>query len=124
MSNYIGLLGILLFIVIAFMLSEKKKAVSTRIIAGGVFLQLAMALFVLKSDLGKHLVDQARVSIQAILSLSDKGAEFVFGTKFVEHQFAFSVLPTIIFVSSLSYVLFYFGILQRVVGFLAIIIGP
>ena len=61
----------------------------------------------------------ANDGISAVISLSDAGAEFVFGKQFTEHFFAFKVLPTIIFVSSLSYVMFYLGVLQKIVEALA-----
>jgi len=57
--------------------------------------------------------------VTRIVGFSDAGAEFVFGSGFKEHFFAFSVLPTVIFLSSLMAVLFYLGILQKVVEFMA-----
>lgn len=104
---------------IAFLISNNKKKINYRVILGGLLLQFVLAVFLLKTAIGYRIFKAAQVFITTILSLSDKGAAFVFGESFQEHLFAFSVLPTIIFVSSISFVLFHLGILQKVVEIIA-----
>lgn len=65
------------------------------------------------------IFEYAKDGVTTIINLSDKGAVFLFGDNFADHFFAFKVLPTIIFVSSLSYLLFYFGVMQKVVSGIA-----
>lgn len=119
MERLISLVGLFAMMFIAWCVSNNRKKVPYRVIAGGLLLQFGLALFILKTPIGAQVFDGARKAISSVVSLSDQGAQFLFGDGFREHFFAFSVLPTIIFMSSLSYLLFYFGILQRVVEFLA-----
>ncbi len=104
---------------IAWLFSENKKQMNWRIIVVGLGLQFILALLILKTSAGHMAFDYAKNAVNAIIDLSDQGASVVFGEGFREHYFAFKVLPTIIFVSSLSYLLFYWGILQKVVEALA-----
>ncbi len=119
MERVISALGLFLMMAIAWSISENRKKVPVRAVVGGLLLQLALAIFILKTPWGMAIFDAARIAIQKVVSLSDQGAKFVFGDNFSEHFFAFSVLPTIIFVSALSSVLFYFGVLQKIVEFMA-----
>jgi CNT family concentrative nucleoside transporter len=68
---------------------------------------------------GRKMFEAARLVVAQVLDFSNTGAEFVFGSSFRDHFVAFSVLPTIIFVSSLTAILFHVGILQQVVKFMA-----
>jgi CNT family concentrative nucleoside transporter len=104
---------------IAWLFSTDRRRFDVRVVLGGLALQMALALFILKTDVGQTIFDWARDTVTVIINMSDAGAEFLFGEDFRKHFFAFKVLPTIIFASSLSYILFYLGILQRFVGALA-----
>ena len=108
---------------IAWALSNNRRKMDWRLIGGGILLQFVFALLILKTVPGKEFFLWAKDAVNAIVGLSDEGAKFVFGEAFADHFFAFKVLPTIIFVSSLSYLLFYFGILQKVVEWMAIIMN-
>lgn len=119
MERLISLVGLVTMVLIAWLLSNNRKKINYRTVVGGLALQFLLALFILKTDIGIAIFDAARDAIQGVISLSNTGAEFVFGKEFREHFFAFSVLPTIIFMSSLSYILFYWRVLPRVVEFLA-----
>lgn len=88
-------------------------------IIGGLFLQFSLALFILNTNIGSKIFQWAQKAVTSVISLSDQGAEFIFGAHFQDHFFAFKVLPTIIFISSLSYVLFYLGWIQKLVQALA-----
>lgn len=116
-----SLLGILVFIFIAWLLSENKKTVPWRVIVWGLGLQIVFALFILKTSVGFQLFKALQDSVLIVLNFSDEGAKFLFGENFADHFFAFKVLPTIIFTSCLSYLMFYLGILQKIVEALALV---
>lgn len=89
--------------------------VAAPLIVGGMALGYGLDSYHMSFD----FFGMTRDIVAAILGFSDQGAKFIFGDGFQEHFFAFSVLPTIIFVSSLTAVLFHLGVLQAVVRFLA-----
>ena len=119
MQRLISLFGLIAMLAMAFAFSSHRKKISPRTVAGGLAIQFILALFMLKTTVGSKIFDAAQSGVLAILALSDKGAEFVFGESFRQHFFAFSVLPTIIFVASITAVLFYFGIMQCIVEIIA-----
>jgi CNT family concentrative nucleoside transporter len=119
MERLISLLGLSVFILIAWLLSAERKKMNFRLIVSGLFLQFILAILILWTEPGQLFFVYARNFITKIVGFSDSGSEFVFGAGFKEHSFAFSVLPTIIFVSSLMSVLFYLGILQKLVEYMA-----
>jgi len=98
---------------------------NVRLILSGLALQFILAVLILRTSLGQSIFSYARIFVTEVIGFSNAGAKFVFGEKLVFGSestlpvFAFSVLPTIIFVSSLMAVLFHFGILQKVVEFMA-----
>ncbi|NRA44989.1 MAG: NupC/NupG family nucleoside CNT transporter [Oligoflexales bacterium] len=112
-------LGLFVMLGLAWLLSNNKRKIDFRVILGGLSLQFILAASILKSSLGQMIFEYAKDGVTTIINLSDKGAVFLFGDNFADHFFAFKVLPTIIFVSSLSYLLFYFGVMQKVVSGIA-----
>ncbi len=114
-----GVLGLVAILAIAWMLSENRRRINLRLVASGVALQFVLALLLLRTAPGQHFFLLAQDFFTRLLSFSDTGAAFVFGEGFREHFFAFSVLPTLIFVSAATAVLFHLGILQWVVRLMA-----
>lgn len=112
-------LGLILMMLLAWLISSDRRRMDFRLILSGVALQIVFALFIMKTTVGLKMFEMARTVISKLIGFSDEGAQFVFGDLFREHFFAFSVLPTIIFVSSLMAVLFRLGIMQHVVSFMA-----
>lgn len=138
-----GLMGLMLIFVLAFALSSNRRAISWRLVIIGTAAQFILAIVVLKTNLGRMIFDGANNVVIKILSFSNEGARFVFGNLVglnvpvgipqggaPEHMaslamngayantgafFAFSILPTVIFFSALTAILYYFGILQLVV---------
>lgn len=115
-----GLLGISAFILLAFLFSSNRRAVPWRLVGTGMILQIAFGLLVLRVDAVRVAVDAVGQFFVKILDFNTAGAEFLFGSLITNKQtfgflFAFNVLPTIIFFSALTSLLFYLGILQRVV---------
>jgi len=119
MLRLMSFIGLISMMVIAWLISNNRKKMDWRVIGGGLFLQFLLALFILKTSMGMFLFEKAKTAVDALISMSDEGAKFVFGANFTEHFFAFKVLPTIIFVSSLTYMLFYWGVIQKVVNWMA-----
>jgi len=115
MERLISFAGLFVMIGIAYGLSTDKKSVKWKLVGTGVGLQLLFGVLILKTGPGRSVFDFARRVFANIMSYSDDGARFMFGDKFQDHFFAFSVLPTIIFVSSIMAVLFHLGIIQKVV---------
>jgi len=119
MEHIISLFGLLVMMFLAWLLSVDRKRMNIRLILSGIALQFILAVLILWTSPGRLIFSYARIFVTRIVGFSDAGAEFVFGPGFKEHFFAFSVLPTVIFISSLMAVLFYLGILQKVVEFMA-----
>lgn len=119
MARFISFIGLLFVMALAWLLSNQRKKLNARLILSGVGLQFLFAVIILWTTPGQVIFEMSRVVVAKLLSFSDDGAKFVFGENFRDHFFAFSVLPTIIFVSSMTAVLFHLGIMQRVVKVIA-----
>ncbi|HEX2208956.1 MAG TPA: NupC/NupG family nucleoside CNT transporter [Longimicrobium sp.] len=135
----VSLLGLLVFIAIAWVLSVNKRAIAWRPVLWGVGLQLIFALLILKTEPGRRVFDGLNRLFTHLLNYTNEGARFLFGNLTSKNvpvgtgdgpfspvvstgawaeagaNFAFSVLPTIIFFSSLMTLLYYFGFMQAVV---------
>lgn len=115
----IGFFGVFVLLGIAWLASKNKKAINYKTVAAGLLLQITFAIIVLKLPIGRYFFATMNDVIVKLLSFSDKGAEFVFGSLVSNPAmgfiFAVRVLPTIIFVSALMSVLYYLGIMQKVV---------
>lgn len=121
MERLISLSGLVVIIFLAWLLSNRKSKPNLKLILSGVALQFIFGLLILKTTPGHYFFSAANEFVTKVISFSDAGAAMVFGEGFQEHFFAFSVLPTIIFVSAFFSVMFYFGIIQKIVEFFAII---
>ena len=123
-----GIFGIALILGIGIALSRNRRAISGRVVAWGVGLQLAFAIFVLRVPLGHELFNRLGDAVKTILGFSYVGSEFVFGEIGKQHSslgviFAFQVLPAIIFVSALFAILYYLGVMQVVVKAFAVLMN-
>lgn len=111
-----GILGILVILGIAFLLSTNKKAINLRTVAGALILQIIFGFIVLKWETGKEIFNWITNLVQSIIDTSNEGIQFLFGGVLagegVAFVFAFQVLTVIIFFSSLISVLFYLGVMQ------------
>lgn len=119
MERFISVIGLLVMMLIAWLISADKKKMNWRLIVSGVGLQIVFGLLILKTTPGEMFFEGTRAFVAAVIGFSDAGAAFLFGDGFREHFFAFSVLPTIIFVSSIMAVLFHLGIVQQIVKWMA-----
>jgi CNT family concentrative nucleoside transporter len=119
MERVVNFVGLLVMMVLAWGLSVERKRQNARLILSGIAFQFILAVVILWTQPGQWIFSATQVVVTKVVGFSDAGVEFVFGAGFKEHFFAFSMLPTIIFVSSLMAVLFHLGILQKVVEFMA-----
>jgi len=115
-----GILGLAAFIAIAALFSSNRRAIPWRLVLVGTLLQFIFGVLVLRVDAVRVGVDAVGTFFIRILDFNEAGARFLFGNLLDASQswgfiFAFKVLPTIIFFSALTSLLFYLGILQRVV---------
>jgi CNT family concentrative nucleoside transporter len=116
-----GALGVIILLGLCYLFSTNRKAISWRIVIFGLLFQLILALAVLKVPTIQYIIEFiARVFIK-ILDSSNAGSEFLFRSLITNKvevgmiNFAFQILPTIVFFSALTSVLFYYGIIQKVV---------
>ena len=116
MERLISLLGLVVMVALAFAMSADRRKVNLRLVGTGVGLQFLLALLVLKTSPGQAVFGHMGAFFTALLNYVDAGSGFVFGEAFGEHFFAFKVLPTIIFFSALTGLLYHLGVLQVVVA--------
>ncbi len=119
MDRWVSVLGLFAMLGIAWALSNNRKAIRWRPVVVGTLLQLVFAVIILRTEVGHVVFDTLGRWINHFLDFTDAGASFVFGDQFKNFYFAFKVLPTIIFFSSFITILYYFGILQWIVGIFA-----
>ncbi|MBB4825468.1 nucleoside transporter [Sporosarcina luteola] len=124
MNILLGLLGCLVILAIAFLLSENKKRINYRVVGIGVVLQILFGYIVLKSAWGRMALEKISAGVRNIIHYGNEGLTFVFGgladasqpTGFI---FGVRVAAMAIFVTALISVLYHFGIMQlfvRVIG--------
>lgn len=118
-----GLFGVGVFLLIAWKFSSNRKRISWKLVAGGLGMQLLLALSVLLLRPVQVFFEYAGKLFVAVLDFSRTGAQFLFGSLLDVNKFgpifAFQVLPTIIFFSALTSLFFYLGIIQKIVRGLA-----
>lgn len=118
-SLWRGVLGMISLLVIAFLFSSNRKAIHWKTVGVGLFFQLVIAIGVLRVEFIKNGFENVGQIFVNILDYTKAGSEFLFGGMLDVNSFGFifalQVLPTIIFFSALTSVLFYLGIIQVVV---------
>lgn len=129
----VSLLGLVVMIFLAWLLSSNRRLVPWRVIFGGLALQFAFAVIILHTWPGRVFFDGVGYFFNNVLSFVEAGSGFMFGVNarpsdpplppsiLLLRTFAFGVLPTVIFFSSLMSVLYYLGIVQWIVRLAAII---
>ena len=128
MEQFTGVIGVLVLLGVAYLLSNNRKMIDTNIIIWGLGLQISFAFIILKTPLGEYIFTYLNNIIVKIISFADAGSDFLF-TSFIPAvgyhvaliNFAFRALPVIIFFSSLIAVTYYFGIIQFIIKKIAFI---
>ena len=114
-----GLLGVSAILVIAYLLSNNKKNIDWKTIGIGVLSQLIIAIGVIKVDAVAIFFEKIGEVFLAIVVFTNAGSKILFGELADSEKygaiFAFQILPVIIFFSALTSVLYYYGIIQKVV---------
>jgi concentrative nucleoside transporter, CNT family len=140
MERFTGLLGIILILGIAYLMSNNKKAINFRTVGVGLALQFALGVFILRTSIGKTVFYTIGQWVTKIINFSDEGAKFVFGPLaqnalvakafgFLKPDgslntgagfiFFFKIIPTIIFVAVLVNIFYHLGIIQVIIRWLA-----
>ena len=129
MEKIISFFGIFAILGLAYILSNNKNKINKKLIGGGILLQIFFAILILKVPGGKFVFNSIDVFIKKILDFSIEGSEFLFGNLANDSmyfpadgswpgfgfQFAFLVLPTVIFFSSIMSVLYHIGVMQKLI---------
>ncbi|MGI9271814.1 MAG: NupC/NupG family nucleoside CNT transporter [Woeseiaceae bacterium] len=119
MGNYIGILGVVVILGIAYAFSGNRKAINLRVVGAALALQAAIAAFVLYFDAGRAAIDGLSRGVLAIISYSKAGIDMVFGPlgdiDIVGFSFAINVLPIIIFFAALMSVMYHLRIMEWIV---------
>jgi CNT family concentrative nucleoside transporter len=131
MDRFTGVIGIILILGIAYLLSNNKKQINYRLVGTGLLLQALLAVFILKVPLGQAIFGKLGNAVSKLLEFSDRGADFVFGILVNKEKlesifglgssfiFMFKIMPTIIFVSVLVSIAYHIGLMQRIVAVVA-----
>ncbi|MFL6389438.1 MAG: NupC/NupG family nucleoside CNT transporter [Terriglobales bacterium] len=133
MSRYAGLLGITVFLSIAYLFSTNRRAIRLKTVLWGLGLQFLFAWIVIRFTWGQRTLQTAGTAVNKLLAYAFKGSTFVFGNlgypadpnahlPFLDPGssqlgfiFAFQVLPTIIFVSAFFALLYHLGVMQIII---------
>ena len=120
MGRFTGVLGMAVILGAAWLFSTNRRSIKLKTIAWGLGLQLVLGFFVLRSDTGRWLFEQAGKYATKLLSFSYIGSAFVFGELGKTNSslgliFAFQVLPTIIFIAAFFAVLYHLGVMQLII---------
>ncbi|MFY9281063.1 MAG: nucleoside transporter C-terminal domain-containing protein [Bacteroidia bacterium] len=119
-----GLLGLTALIGIAFVFSKHKKKINWQLVGSGVAIQIVLGILVFKVPVFANFFGVIAGFFTQLLSFTDEGARFIFGnlvandpeiSKTMGYIFAFKVLPTVVFFSALTSLLYYLGVLQKIV---------
>ncbi len=129
MSRYIGLIGIVVIFLLCYLMSNNKKAINYKTIGMGFLLQVSMAIFIFKVPVGQKMFLLIGEFIRKILDFAYEGGTFVFGPLLNNNRlaelfgnnysiFALQLVCSTIFMMVLVNILYYYGIMQRVVAVL------
>ncbi len=119
MQVVMSLVGVATIFLMATLLSNNRRAINRRTVSMAFLIQLAIAALVLFVPVGGLVLDKVVQGVQTVINYGNDGIEFVFGsniTATLGFTIAFNVLPVIVFFAALMSVLYYLGIMQRVVG--------
>src|SRR5436190_7735812 len=124
MGRFTGLLGLVVILGVAYLLSSQRHAIRLRILFWGLGLQFAFAVLVLRTDFGK-VFQAIGAGVNAMLEYAEVGSKFLFGPLGEKAGpfgvvFAFQVLPIVIFIASFFSILYYLGVMQFIVRWMAV----
>ena len=119
-----GIIGIIFVLGVCYLLSSNKSKVKWNIVLKGLLIQFIFAICILKIPVIEYVFNGVSNIFLSLLNFTKDGSIFLFGETLVNDPsfgaiFAFQILPTIVFFSAITSVLFYLGILQKIVYFFA-----
>ncbi|KAL4233365.1 hypothetical protein ACF0H5_008047 [Mactra antiquata] len=120
-ASLISAFGMVVFILLMFFASHDPRQVTWRPVLWGLLLQLIFALIVLRTRWGYLAFLWLGDRVTDYLSYANAGSKFVFGDNFMDHFFAFSVMPVLIFFSATIGILYYLGVIQVLIEKIAFI---
>jgi CNT family concentrative nucleoside transporter len=115
-----GLLGITVLLAVSYLLSANRKIIDWKLVLSGLGFQFVLAILILKVPGVKIAFEWVAGFFVSILQFTEAGSRFMFGNIIDDmntfgYIFAFQVLPTIVFFSAFSAILYYLGILQKII---------
>src|SRR5438309_78486 len=124
MGRFTGLIGLVVILGVAYLLSNQRRAIRLRILLWGLGLQFLFAVLVLRTDFGR-VFQAIGAGVNAMLEYAEVGSQFLFGPLGVKSGpfgvvFAFQVLPIVIFIASFFSILYYLGVMQFIVRWMAV----
>ena len=125
-QKLLGIAGIIAILAFAWLLSANRKAIKVRVVGAAFALQAAIAFLVLWTSVGRAVIQELSYGVANLLGYAGKGTEFLFGPSDknpLANTFAIAALPVIIFFASLVAILYYLGIMQRIVRWVGGAIG-
>jgi concentrative nucleoside transporter, CNT family len=125
-QKLLGVAGIIAILALAWLVSTNRKAIRLRVVAAAFALQAAIAFLVLYTSWGRAAIQGLSQGVANLLGYATKGTEFLFGPSEANplaHTFAIAALPVIIFFASLVAILYYLGIMQKIVRWVGGAIG-
>ena len=125
-QSLMSVAGILAILAIAFLLSSNRRAIRLRVVGAAFALQAMIAWLVLWTSWGRAGIHTLSNGVANLLGYANKGTEFLFGPSAsnpLANTFAIAALPVIIFFASLVAILYYLGIMQRIVRWVGGAIG-
>ena len=130
MDRFFGIFGIILIFGLAYLLSNNKKAINYKTVGTGFALQVLLAVFIFKVPIGRAIFLNLGLFIQKILDFAKEGGAFVFGPLMQDDKFmavfgsgmqvfALQLVASLIFMMILVNILYYYGIMQRIIPILS-----
>jgi CNT family concentrative nucleoside transporter len=130
MERLISVLGMAAMVLIAYAISYNRRQFPWRVVLWGVALQVLFAFLILWTDTGRVVFQWLGDKITAFLGFTKYGTEFMFGNLVKPEyqntfgfQFAFAILPTIIYFSAVMSILYHLGVMQKVVEGIAVVMA-
>lgn len=128
MHHFVGILGLITMMTLAWVFSTDRRAIRMKTVAWGLGLQITFAFVVLRSELGRAAFQKAGAAVNWVLDFSFAGSKFIFGTlgqkggsPVLGPAFAFTVLPAIIFIAAIFALLYYLGVMQFIIKLAAVV---
>ncbi|MBP3821055.1 NupC/NupG family nucleoside CNT transporter [bacterium] len=129
MSKLIGILGIVFILALAYLMSNNRKAINLKTVGVGFLLQIAFAIFIFKVPIGEKIFMSLGMLVKKILDFASDGGAFVFGPLMNQLKlslvwgsdaniFALQLIASLIFMMIIVNILYYYGIIQRILPFL------